>query len=255
MPRVVVFDEIGDADVLHIVDEPLVDPAAGEVRVRIEAIGVNRADQMMRTGVYARPARLPHARLGCEGTGIVDAVAPDVDNIAVGDAVIIIAVPDMDIRGTYAEYTNVPATAVIPRPMGLDPSTAAALWMVYSTAYGALIEKAKMQPGDHILITAASSAVGLAAIQVANQIGAIPIAATRNSAKKNDLLSAGAAAVITTDTDDVVEAATKHTNGNGVDIIFDSVMGPDCSRSPKRRSSAEPSSPWAGSTPGLRPSR
>jgi NADPH:quinone reductase len=198
---------------------------------------------------------LPHARLGCEGTGIVDAVAPDVDNIAVGDAVIITAVPDMDIRGTYAEYTNVPATAVIPRPMGLDPSTAAALWMVYSTAHGALIEKARMQPGDHILITAASGVVGLAAMQVANQIGAIPVAATRSSAKKNDLLSAGAAAVITTGTDDVVEAGTKHTNGNGVDIILESVMGPDCSTSPKPRSSAGPSSPWAGSTPGLRPSR
>ena len=226
MPRVVIFDEIGDADVLHIVDEPLTEPASGEVRVRIEAIGINRADQMMRTGFYLRAAQLPRARLGCEGTGIIDAIGPGVDNVAVGDAVLITAVPDMDIRGTYAEYTNVPATSVIPRPAGVDPTTAAALWVVYSTAYGALIEKARMQPGDHLLITAASSAVGLAAIQVANQIGAIPIAVTRSAAKKEELLSAGAAAVITTDTEDVVKATQRYTNGVGVDIILDSIMGP-----------------------------
>ena len=226
MPRVVIFDEIGDADVLHIVDEPLTEPASGEVRVRIEAIGINRADQMMRTGFYLRAAQLPRARLGCEGTGIIDAIGPGVDNVAVGDAVLITAVPDMDIRGTYAEYTNVPATSVIPRPAGVDPTTAAALWVVYSTAYGALIEKARMQPGDRLLITAASSAVGLAAIQVANQIGAIPIAVTRSAAKKEELLSAGAAAVITTDTEDVVKATQRYTNGVGVDIILDSIMGP-----------------------------
>jgi len=134
-------------------------------------------------------------------------------------------VPAMDLNGTYAEYTVVPAGSVIARPAGLDATRAAALWVAFSTAYGALIEKAGMQPGDQILITAASSSVGLAAIQIANQIGAVPIAVTRQSTKKDDLLAAGAA-VIATDQDDLAEVVQQFTNGVGVDIILDSVMGP-----------------------------
>jgi NADPH:quinone reductase-like Zn-dependent oxidoreductase len=226
MPRVVVFDKTGAPDVLRIVDEPVTEPGPGEVRVKIEAAGVNRLDQMMRSGAYPRPFRLPHARLGCEGTGTIDALGSDVDGISVGEPVIITAVPAMDLNGTYAEYTVVPATAVIPRPLGLDATSAAALWVAYSTAYGALVEKAGMRPGDHVLITAASSSVGLAAIQVANQIGAVPIAVTRHVAKKDALKAAGAADVIATDQDNVAEAARACTKGAGAEIILDSVMGP-----------------------------
>ena len=191
MPRVVVFDKTGAPDVLHLVDEPVTEPGPGEVRVKIEAAGVNRLDQLMRSGAYPRPFQLPHARLGCEGTGIIDALGPGVDAVSVGDQVIITAVPAMDLNGTYAEYTVVPAASVIPRPAGLDANSAAALWVAYSTAYGALVEKAGMRPGDHVLITAASSSVGLAAIQVANQIGAVPLAVTRHAAKKEALEAAG----------------------------------------------------------------
>ncbi|TXS23595.1 zinc-dependent alcohol dehydrogenase family protein [Streptomyces sp. gb1(2016)] len=226
MPRVVVFDRTGAPDVLHLVDEPLDEPGTGEVRIRIEAAGVNWLDQMMRAGHYPGPVRLPHARLGCEGTGTVDAVGPGVEGIAAGDAVIITAVPAMDLNGTYAEYTTVPAASVVPRPAGLDATAAAALWVAYSTAYGALVEKAATRPGDHVLITAASSAVGLAAIQVARQLGAVPLAVTRSGAKKDALLAAGAEAVIATDRDDVSEAAHRHTGGAGADIILDTVMGP-----------------------------
>ena len=226
MARVVVFDEVGGPEVLRIADEPVAEPGAGEVRIRIEAVGVNRLDQMMRSGSYPRPFRLPHARLGCEGTGIIDAVGPGVEGFGIGDAVIITAVPAMDLNGTYAEYTVVPATAVVARPAGLDATGAAALWVAYSTAYGALMEKTTMRPGDHVLISAASSAVGLAAIQVANQIGAVPLAITRHTSKEKDLLAAGAAAVIATDRDDLAAAVSRLTGGAGADIILDAVMGP-----------------------------
>ncbi|MGW1815924.1 zinc-dependent alcohol dehydrogenase family protein [Streptomyces sp. NPDC002125] len=226
MPRVVVFDRTGAPDVLRIAEEPVVEPAEGEVRIRIEAIGVNRLDQMMRAGSYPGPVRLPRARLGCEGTGVVDAVGPGVEGLAAGDAVLVTAVPAMDLNGTYAEYTTVPATTVVARPDGLDATGAAALWVAYSTAYGALVEKGGTRPGDHVLITAASSSVGLAAIQVARQIGAVPLAVTRHAAKKEGLLAAGAAAVIVTDDEDVAEAARRHSGGAGADIILDSVMGP-----------------------------
>ncbi|MBL7494730.1 zinc-dependent alcohol dehydrogenase family protein [Frankia sp. CNm7] len=226
MPRVVVFDETGAPDVLHIVDEPVSEPAAGQVRVRIEAIGINRIEQMMRAGAYPRPIRLPRARIGCEGTGVVDAIGAGVEKVSVGDPVVITAVPDMDVNGTYAEFTVVPSSAVLPRPAGVDAPSAAALWVAYSTAYGALVEKAGARAGDQVLITAASSAVGLAAIQVVNQIGGIPLAVTRHAAKKDALLAAGAAAVFATDQDDVVAATRDHTGGAGADIILDAVMGP-----------------------------
>ncbi|TSD47847.1 zinc-dependent alcohol dehydrogenase family protein [Rhodococcus sp. KBS0724] len=226
MSRVVVFNEFGGPEVLQIVEEPVAVPAAGELRIKIEAIGINRLDQMMRSGSYPGPVHLPRSRLGCEGTGLVDAVGSAVEGFSVGDAVIVTAVPDMDVNGTYAEYVLMPANAVIARPEGLDATSAAALWVAYSTAYGALVEKAKMQPGDHVVITAASSAVGLAAIQIANLIGAIPIAITRHAAKKDILLAAGAAVAVATDRDDVVDVVREYTHGAGADIILDSVMGP-----------------------------
>lgn len=226
MPRVAIFDEAGGPDVLQIVEEPVREPAAGEVRIAIEGFAVNRLDQMMRAGFSPRPIRLPHARLGIEATGRINAVGDEVADLAVGDAVIITAVPDMDTNGTYAEQVVVPANRVVIRPPELGVIDASALWVSYATAYGALIEKAGMRAADHVLITAASSGVGLAAIQVANQIGAVPIAVTRHASKREALLAAGAAMVIATDESDIVDATRAATHGVGADIIIDSVMGP-----------------------------
>lgn len=226
MPRVVVFDEFGGPDVMHVVEEAAAEPAAHEVRVRIEAFAVNPLDQMMRSGASPAPVPLPHARLGVEGTGIVDALGPGVSGLKIGDPVILAAVPDASVRGSYAEYTTVPASQVVARPAGLGITEAAAIWVAYSTAYGALVEKAGMRPGDHVLITAASGGVGRAAMQIANQIGAVPIAVTRHTAKQDDLLAAGAAAVVATDQMDVAEAVRHHTGGTGADIILDLVRGP-----------------------------
>jgi NADPH:quinone reductase-like Zn-dependent oxidoreductase len=226
MPRVVVFDEFGGPDVMHVVEEPVVEPAAGEVRVRIEAFAVNPLDQMMRSGTSPVTVPLPHARLGVEGTGVVDALGPEVTGLEIDDPVILTAIPDASVSGSYSEYTTLPASRVVARPPGLGMTEAAAIWVAYSTAYGALVEKAGMRPGDHVLIAAASGGVGRAAMQIANQIGAVPIAITRHTAKKDDLLAAGAAAVIATDDVDVVEAVRHHTGGTGADIVLDLVMGP-----------------------------
>lgn len=226
MPRVVVFDEFGGPDVMHVVEEPAVEPAAGEVRVRIEAFAVNPLDLMMRSGALPAAVTLPRARLGVEGTGVVDALGPGVTGLETGEPVILTAVPDAGVRGSYAEYTTVPADRVVARPAGLGVTEAAAIWVGYSTAYGALVEKAGMRPGDHVLVTAASGGVGRAAMQIARQIGAVPIAVTRHTAKKDELFAAGAAAVVATDHADVVEAVRHHTGGAGADIVLDLVMGP-----------------------------
>ncbi|WP_431955591.1 zinc-dependent alcohol dehydrogenase family protein [Nocardia lijiangensis] len=226
MPQVVVFDRFGGPEVMHVVEEPAVEPAAGEVRVRIEAFAVNPLDQMMRSGASPAPIALPHARLGVEGTGVIDAVGPEVTGLQAGDPVVLTAVPDASVRGSYAEYLTVPASRVLARPAGLGVAEAAAIWVAYSTAYGALVEKAGMRPGDHVLITAASGGVGRAAIQIANQIGAVPIAVTRHAAKQDDLLATGAAAVVATDRVGVAEAVRHHTGGTGADIVLDLVTGP-----------------------------
>lgn len=224
MPRVVVFDRFGGPEVMRIVDEPVVEPGAGEVRVRIEAFAVNPLDLMMRAGGLPAAVTLPHARLGVEGTGIIDAVGPEVAGVEIGDPVILTAVPDASARGSYAEYTTVPASRILARPAGLGVTEAAAIWVAYSTAYGALVEKATMRPGDHVVVTAASGSVGRAAIQIANQLGAVPIAVTRHAAKKDDLLAAGAAAVV--GQADIAPAVRRHTGGAGADIVLDLVRGP-----------------------------
>jgi NADPH:quinone reductase-like Zn-dependent oxidoreductase len=226
MQRVVVFDEFGGPEVMHVVEEPVAEPAAGEVRVRIEAFAVNPLDRMTRSGTSPEPVPLPHARLGVEGTGVVDALGPGTTGLKIGDPVILTAVPDASERGSYAEYTTVPASRVVARPAGLGITEAAAVWVAYSTAYGALVEKAGMRPGDHVLITAASGGVGRAATQIARQIGAVPIAVTRHAARKDELLAAGAAAVVATDHADIAEAVGHHTGGTGADIVLDLVMGP-----------------------------
>ncbi|MEV0890268.1 zinc-dependent alcohol dehydrogenase family protein [Promicromonospora sp. NPDC050262] len=226
MPRVVVFDAVGGPDVLHIVDEPVIEPGQGEVRVRIEAFAVNPLDVMTRAGMPPMQAPLPHARLGVEGTGVIDAVGAGVGSWGIGDPVILAAVPDAHVRGSYAEYTTVPANQVLARPAGLGVVESAAVWVAYSTAYGALVETAGMRPADRVLITAASGGVGRAAIQVANQIGAVPIAVTRRATAVDELLAVGARAVVATDHEDLVDATRRHTDGAGADITLDLVTGP-----------------------------
>lgn len=226
MSRVVVFDRFGGPEVLHVIEEPVVEPDAGEVRVRIEAFAVNPLDAMMRSGASPAPVPLPHARLGVEGTGVIDAVGAGVTAFRAGDPVIIAAIPDASARGSYAEHTTLAASRVIARPDGLGVSEAAAVWVAFSTAYGGLVEKARMRPGDVVLITAASGGVGRAALQIANHLGAVPIAVTRHAGKSDELLAAGAAAVVATDQKDIAEAVGGLTGGSGADIILDLVTGP-----------------------------
>jgi NADPH:quinone reductase len=226
MPQVVEFDETGGPEVLHAVERTVADPGPGEVRLALELIGVNRLDAMSRAGQSPRPVPLPRARLGLEASGRIESVGPEVAGLAVGDPVLITAVPDAEVNGSYAEALTLPAARVIRRPDGLDAAAAAALWVSYSTAYGALVEKSGLRPGDRILITAASSGIGLAAIQIANQLGAVPLAVTRSAAKRARLLEAGAAAVIVSDEEDVPARTRELTDGIGADIIIDAVMGP-----------------------------
>lgn len=225
MPKIVRFHETGGPEVLRIEDLPLTEPGRGEVRLKVEALGLNRAEVMYRQGQYLEDPELP-SRIGYEAAGVIDAVGPQSDGIGVGDRVSTIPSFAMGKYGVYGESAVVPAAAVAAYPERLSAAEAAAIWMQYMTAYGALIEFGRMQPEDTVVITAASSSVGLAAIQITKSVGATAVATTRGEAKKQALLDAGADHVVVTEQQDLTAAVQKITGGRGAGIIFDPVAGP-----------------------------
>ncbi|AUY50266.1 zinc-dependent alcohol dehydrogenase family protein [Streptomyces sp. CB01881] len=225
MARTVRFHEHGGPEVLRLEDAEAGAPGPGELLIRVDAIGLNRAEVMFRSGVYIEPVREFPARLGSEAAGVVEAVGPDAAGFEPGQAVSVVPAFSMNDYGVYAERAVVPAAAVVHRPEGLDAVTGAAVWMPYLTAYGALVDVGGMRAGDTVVITAASSSVGLAAIQLAHRVGAVPIATTRTQAKREALLKAGAAAVIVTEEESVVDRVRELTGGRGAEFVFDAVAG------------------------------
>jgi NADPH:quinone reductase-like Zn-dependent oxidoreductase len=226
MSRTIKFAKAGGPEVLEFVDAEVPAPGPGEVRISVKAIGVNRAEAMWRVDEYIEPVKFP-AGLGYEAAGIVDAVGQDVTGFAPGDKVNLIPSFSMNQYHTYGEVIIAPAHAVVKHPESLSYAEAASVWMMFVTAYGALIEDAKVGKGDFVIIPAASSSVGLAAIQIANYAGATSIATTRSTDKKQQLLDAGAAHVIVTDETDLVEEITRITGGQGARVVFDPVGGPN----------------------------
>jgi len=224
MSRFVQISQTGEADVLRIVDAATPRPGAGELLLRIEAIGLNRAEVLFRRGRYIEATRLP-ARIGYEASGVVEAAGPDSGAFAPGDAVSVIPAFSMNEYGVYAERALVPASAVIRRLPRLDAVQSAAVWMAFLTAYGALIDLGGLGAGDTVVITAASSSVGLAAIQIARRVGATPIAATRDRNKTERLLAAGAAQVVVTGEQGIADEVMRATGGRGARIAFDPVGG------------------------------
>jgi NADPH:quinone reductase-like Zn-dependent oxidoreductase len=192
----------------------------------VDAIGLNRAEALFRSGRYIEEVKRFPARLGTEAAGVVEAIGTGVTGLEVGQPVSTVPAFSQNDYGVYAERAIVPARAVVRRPEGLDAVGGAAVWMPYVTAYGALVEVGGMRPGDTVVLTAASSSVGVAAIQVAERVGATAIALTRTAAKKEALLRQGAADVIVTESEDVVERVLAATGGRGAEFVFDAVAGP-----------------------------
>lgn len=224
MSQVVRIHEQGPPEVLRIEDLDVGGPDAGEVRVRIEAIGLNRSEAAFRAGQYPVKPRFP-APMGYEASGVIEAVGPEVRDLREGQRVCVLPTFRLGEYGVYAERAVVPARSVMPAPPDLTPIEAASIWMQYLTAM-ALIEVTHATVGDFVIIRAASSSVGLAAIQLANWAGATPIAATRRSTKRQALLEHGAKHVIATEEANLVEEVMKITGGQGARIVFDPVGGP-----------------------------
>ena len=224
MARTVRLHTLGGPEVLQIEDLAIGEPGSGEVRIRVEAVGLNRAEAMYRAGRYPTKPQLP-SLIGYEGAGTIEALGPGVDGFAVGQRVCVLPMISQGQYGIWAEQAIVPARILLPAPPGLSPAEAASIWMQYMTAY-AIIEVAQVGIGDGVIIRAASSSVGIAAIQLANWAGSVSIACTRTSDKAEALRAQGAAHVVATEEEDLVARVMEITGGKGARTAFDPVGGP-----------------------------
>ena len=224
MAKIVQFKQTGGPEVLELVETDLADPAEGEVKIAVQAVGLNRADAMLRLGQYIEDPVFP-SRLGYDAAGEVLAVGPGVDNVAVGDRVMTIPTFSQGKYGVYGDQAIVPSNSLWPWPKGMPASIAAAVGVQYTTVYFALKYVGKVDSGDTVLLTAATGGVGFAAIEVAKDMDLTVIATTRKPSKKQSLLDAGADHVIVTDDEDLSDRVSELTGGQGVQFVFDPISG------------------------------
>jgi NADPH:quinone reductase-like Zn-dependent oxidoreductase len=223
--RVIRFHQCGGPEVLRIEVELPAAPGPGEVVLKVEAIGLNRAEAAFRAGQYLEQPAFP-ARLGYEASGSVMAVGEGVTGYTEGDPVCVLPGFTMSRHGVYGDWAMVPTDALIKRPSGMSAVDGASVWMAYLTAYGAIVDLADIGAGDAVVITAASSSVGIAAIQLCKMLGAVPIALTRDAGKADALREQGADHVVVGTADSAVEAVMQATEGRGARLLFDPVAGP-----------------------------
>jgi NADPH:quinone reductase-like Zn-dependent oxidoreductase len=224
MARIVQFKEFGGPEVLQLNELDLASPGAGEVKLAIKAIGLNRAETMMREDQYIFTPDLP-SKLGYDAAGVVIEVGPDVNGLSVGDKVITIPAFSQSKNGVYGEEAIVPANACWPWPEGLSAEEAACVGTNYTTVFFGLRNVANLKSGGTILLTAATGGVGFAAIEIAKEMNAIVIATTRKQDKVQALLDAGADHVIVTGAEDLTARVKAITGGFGVQVVFDAIAG------------------------------
>ncbi|XVX19936.1 NAD(P)H-quinone oxidoreductase [Actinomycetota bacterium] len=207
----------GDADALVLADVETPEPGPGEVRLKVRAAGVNRADVLQRKGFYdPPPGSSPY--LGLEASGTVDAVGADVEGWQVGDEACALLV-----GGGYAEQVCVPAGQLLPIPTGVSLEDAAALPEVVSTVWSNVFMTAALMPGQTLLVHGGSSGIGTMAIQLGREVGA-RVAVTAGSAEKLEFCrELGAEILINYKEADFLEALRAETDGAGADVILDNM--------------------------------
>ncbi|KKC27927.1 hypothetical protein WP12_00635 [Sphingomonas sp. SRS2] len=220
----VTFSEIGGPEVLKVESFELPEIGPDEVRVSIEAIGVNRFEALYRRNFYVVPPSLPSV-MGVEGVGTVKEAGSEVVGHSIGDRVAILPVQTPFVgSGIYATHANVPASALVKSIPGTTAIEEAAVWMAGLQAYN-LITKVSVGAGDAVLVTAGTSPVGSALIQFARDMGATVLATTRTAAREQELLDLGAHHVIATDEQTLTDIVMDATGSKGVKVVLDTVGG------------------------------
>ena len=192
-------------------------PAAGQARLRVAACGLNFADLLMAQGKYQERPALPYVP-GMEFAGTVDALGPNTTGPAPGTRVAAFAG-----SGGLAEYAVVDAARLVPLPDAMSFAEAAAFKIAYGTSHLALTHKARLQPGETLLVLGAAGGVGLTAVEIGKRLGARVIACARGADKLAIARAAGADVTIDSETPDL-KAAFKALGG--VDVVYDPVGGP-----------------------------
>lgn len=226
----VVVNNFGGIEQLEVVDLPDPEPAAGEVVVRLTSIGMNNADLMARRGEYRLISGKPPFTPGLEGGGVIVSIGAGVAENLLGQRVILtLDAPATGGQGygTYRSHMVLPVEKTVIAPEGLPDNILGALWLPYLTAWGCLVWKQNLQPGQTVLITAASSSVGLAASQVVKHYGGIAVGTTTSPSKVEKLKAMPEARydhlIVTTDGQSWYRDAKKLTGGKGFNVIFDAI--------------------------------
>jgi putative PIG3 family NAD(P)H quinone oxidoreductase len=219
--RAIVIREPGGPEVLELRDVPTPAPQRGEVRVRVRATAVNRADLLQRMGMYPPPPDAPRDIPGLELAGEVDLVGEGVTSLEVGDRVFGLAG-----GGTYAEQVVVPARTMVKMPDELGFVEGAAIPEAFVTAYDAMVVQAKLAAGETVLVHAAGSGVGTAAVQIARAVGATALGTARTASKLDRVRPVGLAEGIAAEGGKFADRVNAITRGRGVDVVVDLVGGP-----------------------------
>ena len=216
MARAIRIHETGGPEVLRWDEVEVGRPGPGEALVRHTAIGINFIDTYHRSGLY--PVDLP-AVLGLEAAGVVEAIGPEVDQVAVGDAVAYAGGP----VGAYCERRLIPARHLVPLPPDLGPEQAAGMMTKGLTVQYLLRRTHRVEEGETILIHAAAGGVGLIACQWASHLGAEVIGTVGSDAKAEVARAHGCHHAIVYTREDFVARVREITDGKGVPVVYDSV--------------------------------
>ncbi len=217
--RAIVCKEFGPAERLSVEPIELAAPGPGEVRVRVEAAGVNFPDTLMVQGKYQVRPPLPFTP-GAELAGVVEEVGDGVEEFQPGMPVI-----GMVSVGAFAEIANVSASRLLQRPSEMDAVTGAGFSMTYGTSMHALKQRANLSAGETVLVLGASGGVGLAAVELAKAMGATVIAAASSPEKLEVAKKAGADHLLDYSSENLKERVKELTGGKGADVVYDPVGG------------------------------
>lgn len=223
MPRAWQLHDYKGYESLTLDEVPLEEPGPGEIRLKVEAFALNWGDMDLMWDRYSFSFPAFPARVGIEAEGIVDAIGPGVDGIELGDRMGTLPY-FYGNRGASTESLIIDQRYVARSPEGLSPVESASIWMQYMTAFFPLGEVSKVGPGSQVLVTAATSTAGAAALEIGRILGATMIGTSRFERNADYLKAKGADHVIVTTPDlDLAGEIDRLTDGHGIDMVFDPV--------------------------------
>lgn len=218
--RAVVITRPGGPEVLETRDVPIPEPSRGEVRVRVRAAGVNRADLLQRMGAYPAPPGVPADIPGLELAGEVDALGADAREFQIGDRVM-----GLVAGGAYAEQVVMHERTLARMPAKMDFREAAAIPEAFLTAFDALSDQAHLAAGENVLVHAVGSGVGTAAVQIARAVGATPIGTARSPEKLERAKALGLVHAVVAENGRFAKGVLAATKGRGADVVLELVGG------------------------------